>query len=335
MIVITESLRQWLGLVGRVGPRLKEPPRRGRPYVYSATILLRCYLLMLIYPPARSWSGLHRLLMAHVLLRRMVGLSAVPHRTTFMRRFTAMEYALKQHIWAMGVAFVMAGYVELHVLIADGSLHQADGPSWPAKYKAQGLVPDKLRHVDQGAGWGKSPYHGWVWGYRSHPVVALNAALEPIPLLCDVRAADVQDNNILRDQLPWLPDSATALLLDSGYEDESLLQAWQQRDDDGVLQRWMIIDPKSRPGQPSDWRQQLQVWRSLEEEPLYRLRACRMEPFFAHWKAAFDLERVPLQGIAARCYLLLGLYAYQLLIWSNRLAQRPTYAYRHLFFGDS
>lgn len=335
MLVVTQSLRQWLALAGQVGPQLKTGKRRGHPYVYSTSVLLRCYLLMLVYPPVRSWSGLHHFLVAHALVRCLVGLTVVPHRTTFMRRFTAMEQVLKQHIWAMGLAFIAAGYVELHVLMADGSLHQAAGPSWPAKYKKQGILPAKLRHVDQAAGWGKSPYHGWVWGYRSHPVLALSAELEPIPLLADVRAADVQDNTILLGQLPWLPEQASVILLDSSYEDEALVNAWQIRDECGTCLRWLLIDPKARPGHASDWRQCLQVWRAVEEPDLYRLRGRLMEPFFAHWKDAFDLDRLPLQGAAARSYLLLALYGYQLLIWSNLQARRPTYAYKHLLLDDN
>jgi hypothetical protein len=29
-------------------------------------------------------------------------------------------------------------------------------------------VPEKLRHQDQDASWGKSAYHGWVYGYSLH-----------------------------------------------------------------------------------------------------------------------------------------------------------------------
>jgi hypothetical protein len=65
MIIISDSLRQWLGLVDHVGPQLKAAKRRGRPYLYTPTVLLRCYLLMLVYPPVRSWSALHAFLDAH------------------------------------------------------------------------------------------------------------------------------------------------------------------------------------------------------------------------------------------------------------------------------
>ncbi len=334
MIAVSESFGKWLNSVDTVHGRVRERRGRGRPYVYPTSVLLRCYLLMLIYPPVRSYSALHRFLQAHRFICQLVGLPQVPHRTTFSRRLKAMEDALRARVWAMGLAFILYGYVELHVLIADGTLHKAAGPSWPAKYQKEGIMPVKLRHVDREAGWGKSPYHGWVWGYRTHLVVALTPKGEPIPILGQATTGEVQDNVILREQLPWLPEDATVLLLDSSYEDEALVQAWERRDEQGLWTRWVVLDPKARRGQARAWRQRMQVWRELEEKDLYSLRSKLIEPFFGRWKDALDLAQLPLQGKAARAYQLLALYGYQLLIWNNLRDGRPTYAYQHLILGS-
>jgi Transposase DDE domain len=334
MIAVGREIRQWLKLVDRVHAPVRAVRRRGHPYVYSSSVLLRCYLLMLVYPKARSYSGLVRFLAGHRLVRRLVGLKTMPHRTTFSRRLKAMDGELRLRIRAMGAAFITAGFVEVHVLLADGSLHQAAGPEWPSRWQKRGEMPKKLRHVDRAAGWGKSPYHGWVWGYRSHPVVGLTADQQPIPLAAVAGPANLQDNTLLRGLLPELPAEATVLVLDSSYEDQALVNAWTEHDDAGVLTRWLVIDPKKRKGRPAAWRQQLQVWRQVEEVDLYRLRSKRIEPFFAHWKEAFDLDRLPLQGAAAVSYLLLALYAYQLLIWANHHHDRPLFAYQWLFDPD-
>lgn len=333
MVLVSRTQRKWLEAVDRVPGRVKEAPRRGAPYTYSTTVIIRCYLLMVLLPRLRSHQAVHTFLTKHALVRRLVGLKQVPARTTLMRRFKALEQPLKARIWLMGWTFMVKGIVTVHILMADGTLHQASGRSWPAKYKHQGILPPTLRGVDTTAGWGKSPYHGWVWGYRTHPVVALTPDLEPIPLLADARPVAVQDNTILAAQLPWLPPEATVILLDSSYEDADLVEAWHERDAAGILTRWLLIDPKNRHGRPAPWRQQLQIWRHLEEVDLYALRGRLMEPFFAHWKAAFELDTVPLKGPAAQVYLLLALYAYQLLIWDNLQSGRPTYAYQHLILG--
>lgn len=333
MIQKATPLRQWLWAVDRVHDRVEAPHARGHPYVYAPTVILRCYLLMLVYPRVRKHAALHRFLCHHRWVRVWVGLSRVPHRTTLSRRFKALEAELRARIRAMGLTFILAGYVQVHVLMADGTLHQAAGPSWPAEYQKRGELPAKLRHVDRHAGWGKSSYHGWVWGYRTHPVVALTPDLEPIPIVADARPAQVQDNTILAEQLSDLPAEATVLLLDSSYEDHALVTAWERQDGAGVLTRWMVIDPKRRPGEPAAWRQHMQVRRFIEEGALYALRSKLIEPFFAHWKQAFELDRLPLQGRDAPVYLLLALYGYQLLIWTNWQAGRPTYAYQPLILG--
>jgi hypothetical protein len=331
MIAVGQGVRQWLQLVERAHGPVPAVRRRGHPVVYSSSVLIRCYLVMLVYPKARSYSGLVRLLAGHRLLRRLVGLQTLPHRTTFSRRLKAMDGELRLRIRAMGAAFLTAGIVEAHVLLADGSLHRAAGAEWPSEWKKRGEMPAKLRHVDRHAGWGTSPYHGWVWGYRSHPVVGLTAEQQPVPIAAVAGPAHWQDNTLLRGLLPELPAEASVLVLDSSYEDRRLVQAWTQRDEAGLLTRWLVIDPKKRKGRPAAWRQQLQVWRQIEEVELYRLRSKRIEPFFAHWKEAFDLDRLPLQGPAAVSYLLLALYAYQLLLWANYHAARPLFAYQWLF----
>lgn len=330
MIGVNNVIGHWVQQVDTIHARVKVPPRRGRPYVYSTTVLLRCYLLMLLWPRWRSYAALHTALSQHSLLCRLVGLPALPHRTTLMRRFKVLEQPLKARIWAMGLAFLMRGYAEAHVLLADGTLHRATGPVWHRSQQKRGEVPANLRHVDRAAGWGRSPYHGYVWGYRTHPVLALTPELEAVPILADATSANVQDTTLLQRQLPWLPDEATALLLDRAYDSLKLHEAWERTDEYGVPTRWVVSPLLPRRGRISAWRQARQVRQRLTEVELYGLRGRLIEPFFAHWKAAFDLQRVPFQGVAARVYLLLALYAYQLLIWDNLRAHRPTYAYQHL-----
>lgn len=334
MILDSQVVRQWVGAADRVHAPISPRRRRSHPYEYPTTVIIRCYLLMLIAPRLRQHAALHRYLSHHPRMCRLVGLAHVPHRTTFGRRFKALEHDLQARIAAMGRQFILAGVVSAHVLLADGTLHQAAGPVWPAKYQKLSYVRGKWRKLDRLAGWGKSPYQGWVWRYRTQPVVALTAELEPIPILAAARPANVQDNTLLAQQLPDLPAEATVLVLDSNYEDEALTRAWERQDPNGVWTRWMVIETKRRRGQVAAWRQSMQVRRNLEECDLYALRSQRIESFFAHWKKAFDLARLPLQGRDAPIYLLLALYGYLSLIWNNRQAGRPTFAFQPLILGS-
>ncbi len=335
MITPSQTQEQWLrsSETAHGHIKIKEAKQRGRPYLYPTSVLIRCYLMMLLFPHLRCHASLHRYLSGHPEVCRLVGLERLPHRTTFSRRFKSLGTPLRRRIWAMGCTFILAGLVELHIVMADGTLHRAAGPEWPHTYQERGEIPGHLRHLDTYAGWGHSPYHRWVYGYRTHPVVALTADLQPVPLLADAHPANVQDNTILAEQLPWLPEEASVMVLDSNYEDHKLVDAWQRTAADGILERWMVIEPKKRSGQPASWRQRLEVTRLIEEEPLYKLRGQRIEPFFSHWKAAFDLDRLPLQGRDAPVYLLLAMYGFQLLIWMNWHAGRGLYAHQHLILG--
>lgn len=330
MLRPTSITGKWLRAVDTVHPPIGAVRRRGRPYVYPTSVIIRCYLLMLFMPGLRRHAKLHAYLCTHPVVCRLIGLSQVPHRTTFVRRFTGLEHELEQRIQQLGLAFIAAGLVSVHVLLADGTLHRAAGAAWPSKYWRRNELPPELRHVDQQAGWGRSPYHGWVWGYRSHVVVGLTADNQPVPLLMCVAPGHVQDNVLLRQQLADVPAAATALVLDSSYEDHKLVQQWEQYDDYGIQTRWLVVQPKRRAGRPAAWRQQAQVRCEIEEVELRRLRSKRIEPFFGHWKAAFDLQAVPFHGPQARCFLLLAMYGYQLLIWRNLHTGCPMFAYQHL-----
>jgi hypothetical protein len=53
-------------------------------------------------------------------------------------------------------------------LYTDKSLFKAQGPVWYQSDCKAGRIPEKLRHLDTAASWGKSGYHGWVYGYGFH-----------------------------------------------------------------------------------------------------------------------------------------------------------------------
>lgn len=330
MLRPTSVTGKWLQAVDQVHPPVAVARRRGRPQIYPPAVIIRCYLLMLFLPHLRQHARLHAYLCGHPRVCRLVGLTQVPHRTTFVRRFNGLEGELEHRIRHLGAAFISAGLVHVHVLLADGTLHQAAGTVWPSRFWRQHELPPTLRHVDQQAGWGRSPYRGWVWGYRSHVVVGLTAEDQPVPLLMCVAPGHKQDNVLLAQQLPHLPAEATVLVADSGYEDHKLVQQWERCDEYGIQTRWLVVPPKRRRGQPAAWRQQAQVRCEIEEVELPRLRSKRIEPFFGHWKAAFDLQVLPFQGTQARTFLLLAMYGYQLLVWNNLQAGRPTYAYKEL-----
>ena len=77
MIAISETVRQWLGGVDTVHDGIRQQRKRGRPYLYSTTVIIRCYMLMLLYPRVRKHAALQAFLCRHGEARMLVGLDTV------------------------------------------------------------------------------------------------------------------------------------------------------------------------------------------------------------------------------------------------------------------
>jgi hypothetical protein len=60
----------------------------------------------------------------------------------------------------------------MRVVSGDTMMHKAWGPVWHTKQKAQGILPEGLRGLDQEATWSKSHRDGWVYGPGSFCLVA-------------------------------------------------------------------------------------------------------------------------------------------------------------------
>jgi hypothetical protein len=60
----------------------------------------------------------------------------------------------------------------MSVVSGDKMMNKARGPVWHTKQKAQGILPDGLRGLDQEATWSKSHSDGWVYGHGSFCLVA-------------------------------------------------------------------------------------------------------------------------------------------------------------------
>ena len=82
---------------------------RGRPYVYSPTVILRCFIVR-IWFRLDSNRALHEYLAMDLSYNRKVmtgcGLSRIPSRRTFDRRLSTLSRDIKNRINTMGELFV-------------------------------------------------------------------------------------------------------------------------------------------------------------------------------------------------------------------------------------
>ena len=104
--------------------------KRGRPYVYSPTVILRCFIVR-IWFRIDSNNALHIFLSMDCLYNHKLalacGLVTIPSRRTFDRRLKTISTDIKQRISTMGYLFVTDGLVDLSITAVDSTLIKAKG----------------------------------------------------------------------------------------------------------------------------------------------------------------------------------------------------------------
>jgi hypothetical protein len=112
--------------------------KRGRPYVYSPTIILRCFIVRLWFR-LDSNNALYIFLNTDCQYNHKLalacGLLSIPSRRTFDRRLKTMSTDIKQRISTMGYLFAAEGIVMVDddhsiATAVDSTLMKAKGSIW-------------------------------------------------------------------------------------------------------------------------------------------------------------------------------------------------------------
>jgi hypothetical protein len=120
--------------------------RRGRPYIYSTTVIMRCFIVR-IWFRLDSNRALHEYLSTNLPYNRKVmkacGLSrlSLPCRRTFDRRLKTISIDIKERITFMGCLFVSEGIVKPYIMAIDSTLIKARGKVWHKSSMDKGIVP--------------------------------------------------------------------------------------------------------------------------------------------------------------------------------------------------
>ena len=142
---------------------------RGRPYVYSPTVILRCFVVR-IWFRLDSNRALHEYLAMEIpynkKVMRVCGLSRIPNRRTFDRRLATISNDIKNRITTMGNLFVHDKIIDPSILSTDSTLIKAKGHVWHKSSMKKKVVPRS--GIDIGAKWGFSHTKGWIFGYKLH-----------------------------------------------------------------------------------------------------------------------------------------------------------------------
>ncbi len=122
-------------------------------------------------------------------------------------------------------------------LVKDKSLFKAQGPVWHQSDRKEGRMPDKLRHLDTDASWGKSAYQGWVYGYGLH----MTCTEDAFPKLIQVETAAVKESVIVEQKSDAILTHLRPLTLsaDNGYTKAMRIRNWAKQ---GVI----LITPATK-----------------------------------------------------------------------------------------
>jgi len=313
MITTEQPLLQLLALVDQVwqdsGPQVT---------TYSEQSMFKVYVVSLV---KQMWSrrAVWRYLTGSPQVAAACGLARIPHRRTLDRRLGEIGPQAERQIAALGLVMALEGVTDGSIAASDGSVFEAAGPVWHKKDKKAGRIPDGLHGLDVDADWIYSAYHGWVYGYKAHVTVSVAPTTVRTVLSATVTGS-AGESHILQDHLPDLPPTLETLLLDAGYDDAKLLEACASRGIDGLAPLAKPVGTSTSQAR----RDRAAFLASPEGKALYKRRGSTIEPFFATIKHFFHLDPLPVQGeIAVQAFVLLALYAWNLITLFNFLNHRP------------
>ncbi|HSL13006.1 MAG TPA: transposase [Nitrososphaeraceae archaeon] len=288
---------------------------RGRPYVYSPTVILKCFIVR-IWFRLDSNRALHEYLATDIPYNKKVmkvcGLSRIPSRRTFDRRLASISNDIKNRITIMGELFVHDKIIDTCVLSTDCTLIKAKGYVWHKSSMTEGVVPRS--GIDTDAMWGFSHTKGWIFGYKLHMVASTGSII--VPLAADFTTANIPDNQMYNVLAASLPIAIIKKMLymsaDPGYDDHELY-------DLSTDMGFRLVCPVQRyKNTPEERIKLIEFYESNVGQIIYSLRSISIEPLIGHIKSAFRIDPLPVRGYDTTCAIvLLSVLLYQILVYYN------------------
>jgi hypothetical protein len=172
---------------------------RGRPKTYSDRLIVKALVIMIIRRLYTAYAMLAFLNQDDPLPRQLRGLlcehGRFPSRRTWERRLAALPPNLPGLIGCFGrhlVTLMPPWARDGRAVAVDSTALQTGGGVWHKKHREQGVVPHSS--IDTEAGWSKSGWHGWWYGWKLHLAVTVGALW--IPLAAELTVANRGDNEV-------------------------------------------------------------------------------------------------------------------------------------------
>jgi Transposase DDE domain len=295
-----------VALIDRL-PWPSEPTKRprGRPKTYSDRLLVKALVIMIIRRLYTAYALLTFLDQDEPVAQQVRLLlhehGRFPTRRTWERRLAALPQHLPGLIGYAGrhlVAVLKPWTHHGRAVAVDSTPLKTSGGVWHKKHKEKGEIPHTS--IDTEAGWSKSGWHGWWYGWKLHLAVTVGAVW--IPLAAELTVANRGDNEeapLLLAQLPW---EARYVLGDTHYNDPALRHCCQ------VQGRELVA---TRRGAYPHRDGGVEVRRIF-----HKLRSQAIEPFNGLFKNVFEWRtQMPVKGIRRSQLLALGaIVLYQLVL---------------------
>jgi hypothetical protein len=316
MIAQHSILVQLVGLVDRLpAPEPSTTPRRrGRPLLYSDSLFLKALVIMTVRRLHKVGELLAVLEEPTEEMRSLRGLLSgpegrFPSRRTFERRLRALPESLPERIGLLGrhlVGLLKPWAKTGRAVAVDSTVLRAKGGVWHKKDREAGVVPHSS--IDTEAGWTKSGWHGWVYGWKLH--LACTVAGVWIPLAAYLTPANVHDGRIAPCLIEVLPEEARFVLGDKHYDSEELKERC-------LKEGRFMVSPKRGPYPHTDSGAEVR-------RIFHLLRHRAIENLNGHFKSLFDAYgSVPTKGEADTARFALGaVLVYQLALLHRHYERR-------------
>ncbi len=288
--------------------RIPSPPpplrrRRGRPIFYSEKLFMKALVIMIVrrlHRVGELLAVLEEPTPEMMMVRELLSEEGrFPTRRTFQRRLKALPERLPEQIGCLGrhlVEVLNPWESRGRAVALDSTALQAKGGVWHKKDREAGIVPHSS--IDTEAGWTKSGWHGWVYGWKLHLAIAVCEVW--IPLCARLTPANTADNEVAPHLIEELPDEARFVLGDIHYNAPNVREECQS------TERFLVT---SKRGPYPHTDAGVEVRRIF-----HKLRSMANENFNEHFKAIFEVHgQVPTKGrINTQRFALGAVLVYQL-----------------------
>ena len=273
---------------------LKRP--RGHPKTYSDRLIVKALIIMIIRRLSTAYALLAFLGQDDPLPRQLRPLLSeqgrFPSRRTWERRLAALPQSLPGLIGCIGrhlVALLRPWATAGRAVACDSTPLATGGGVWHKKHREQGVVPHSS--IDTEAGWSKSGWHGWWYGWKLPLAVTVGALW--IPLAAELTVANRGDNEAAPLWLEQLPPEVRYVLGDTHYNTPELRQECQRRG-------WELVATRRGPYPHRD--------SGVEVRKIFhKLRSQAIEPFNGLFKNVFEWRvKMPVKGLQRSQLLALG-----------------------------